>query len=296
MSSAMEPFSKGTRGPFETLVLRDKHALVELIPARGGIVSRFCVEGREVLYMDEGTLFDVTKNVRGGVPVLFPIAGKLTKDTLQTHLGPRTIAQHGFARKLPWELLPLGDGPSATLRLVPDESALGLFPYDGFDLRVTYALRGDTLAVTTELRHRCTTDLPLHLGFHPYFALPPGSKGSAWVVTDATRAWNNRAGAEEPFAGWAFGEEEVDLHLLDHGVLRPDGQPGTSAVLSAAGRDLVRLDLDPVFATLVVWTLPGRDFVCVEPWTGPADAPNTELAKYLHRRDTFRGRWSVTAL
>jgi galactose mutarotase-like enzyme len=25
----------------------------------------------------------------------------------------------------------------------------------------------------------------------------------------------------------------------------------------------------------VVWTLAGRDFVCVEPWTAPADALNT---------------------
>jgi galactose mutarotase-like enzyme len=67
-------------------------------------------------------------------------------------------------------------------------------------------------------------------------------------------------------------------------------------VLSAQGRDLLRLDLDPAFTTVVVWTLPGRDFLCVEPWTGPANAPNTELAKYLHRRETFRARWSITAL
>ncbi|MCI0573314.1 MAG: hypothetical protein L0Y66_21415, partial [Myxococcaceae bacterium] len=28
----------------------------------------------------------------------------------------------------------------------------------------------------------------------------------------------------------------------------------------------------PAYRTLVVWTLPGKDFVCVEPWTAPAGA------------------------
>jgi len=36
--------------------------------------------------------------------------------------------------------------------------------------------------------------------------------------------------------------------------------------------------VDPQFTTLVVWTLPGRDFVCVEPWTAPGGALATGLA------------------
>jgi galactose mutarotase-like enzyme len=31
----------------------------------------------------------------------------------------------------------------------------------------------------------------------------------------------------------------------------------------------------PEFTHFVVWTLEGKDFVCVEPWTSPGNALNT---------------------
>jgi galactose mutarotase-like enzyme len=34
----------------------------------------------------------------------------------------------------------------------------------------------------------------------------------------------------------------------------------------------VRLSWSPEFRLLVVWTLKGKDFVCVEPWTAAAGA------------------------
>ena len=37
----------------------------------------------------------------------------------------------------------------------------------------------------------------------------------------------------------------------------------------------MRLAWSGDFRTMVVWTLGGRDFVCVEPWTAPAGALRT---------------------
>jgi len=63
----------------ETVTLHDPDidARVLLSPARGGIVTRFSVGGRPVLFLDDATLADETKNIRGGVPVLFPSPGPL---------------------------------------------------------------------------------------------------------------------------------------------------------------------------------------------------------------------------
>lgn len=60
--------------------------------------------------------------------------------------------------------------------------------------------------------------------------------------------------------------EEVDLHLLDHG--RSD-----SALRRASGP--VRLRGSADYQRWVIWTLRGRDFVCLEPWTSPGNALNS---------------------
>jgi galactose mutarotase-like enzyme len=56
------------------------------------------------------------------------------------------------------------------------------------------------------------------------------------------------------------------LHLHDHG--------SSTASLSWAGRTIT-LACSPEFSHWVVWTLAGKDFVCVEPWTCPGNALNS---------------------
>jgi hypothetical protein len=56
----------------ETVLLQSASSRVLVAPERGAIVTRFLVEDRPVLYLDESTLLDPKKNVRGGNPVLFP--------------------------------------------------------------------------------------------------------------------------------------------------------------------------------------------------------------------------------
>jgi galactose mutarotase-like enzyme len=61
-------------------------------------------------------------------------------------------------------------------------------------------------------------------------------------------------------------QKEVDLHLVDH--------TSNSATLDRGdGRVVVSADAE--FRRWVVWTLAGKDFVCLEPWTAGADALNT---------------------
>src|SRR2546425_126790 len=102
--------------------------------------------------------------------------------------------------------------------------------------------------------------MPLAAGFHPYFALPDGDKAKTRVSTDATRAWDNVTKQEIPFTGLDLTQKEVDMHLLDH-------HP-TDTIIERPGRRSIRVSWDKPFVHLVVWTLKGKDFICVEPWIG----------------------------
>ena len=107
---------------------------------------------------------------------------------------------------------------------------------------------------------------PFGAGFHPYFAVPDGDKARARIPTRATRAFDNVKKQDIAFSGFDLTAQEVDLHLLDHGA--------TEASLTVDDRT-VTLRGSPELTHWVVWTLRGRDFVCLEPWTCPGNALNS---------------------
>jgi galactose mutarotase-like enzyme len=253
----------------ETIALVDTAARsrVVIAPSRGGIVTRFDVGDRATLYLDEATLRDPDKNVRGGVPVLFPTPGKLADDAWSHGGRSGALPQHGFARNLAWELVDTGTEGVAecTLVLASGEATRARWPWR-FVLLHHISLVGNVLRIEQHLESESDTPMPYGLGFHPYFRLPAGEKGGARIETDATRAWDNVAKREIALDGIDLAGGEVDLHLLDHG--RSD------ATLRLSGGRAVELRCGPEYQRWVIWTLPDRDFVCLEPWTSPGNALN----------------------
>ncbi|EAU67378.1 aldose 1-epimerase [Stigmatella aurantiaca DW4/3-1] len=216
-----------------------------------------------MLYLDESTVVDPSKNVRGGIPVLFPTAGRLPGDTYPVERQAYTMAQHGFARKLPWEVRQV-EKSLLVMGLSSSEETLRQFPWR-FDAQLALSLEDSRLTIDFDLENRDTRPLPLHLGFHPYFHVTQSAKAVARVESDATHAWDNQRGLEIPINGLDLTAPEVDLHLRDH------SRPGTT-LHRGPGRRPVHLTWSPEFQMLVIWTLQGRDFVCVEPWTAAAGA------------------------
>ncbi len=266
----------------ETLELRDEDAksILVLAPARGGIATRLALGGKHAFFLDESTLRDSTKNVRGGNPVLFPQPGKLEGDAY-VH-GGRTYAmkQHGFARTLPWtvETTRTSDSAEATLVLASNDTTRASYPWD-FRAEYTYSLRGKKLRITQRFTNESTSDahgpMPFGAGFHPYFHVRQAHKRGMVLGTKATRAFDNLSKRTGPMEAFDLTRDEVDLHLEDHG----DG-PFTMTW----GEQALVLRASPEMSRWVVWTLKGKDFVCVEPWTCAGNALRTgqgliELAK-----------------
>jgi len=260
----MEPLT-----PLETLTLEDRDARVVVAPARGGMVTRFDVGGRPVLFLDVASLVDESKNVRGGIPVLFPSPGPLAGDRFTRQGRSGTMKQHGFARQRAWSVI-AASPREVTLELRSDDATRAAFPWD-FEARLRYALAGTALTVETRIENvgqgENAVAMPFALGFHPYFHVPDADKARARIPTDATRAFDNVSktfrSLEAPIDLTA---KEVDLHLVDH--------TAPTATLDR-GDDRIVVSADADFGRWVVWTLAGKDFVCLEPWTAAADALNS---------------------
>lgn len=246
-------------GPFESWRLADGRAVVEVSPGRGALVSRFEVDGVPVLFLDASTFHDAKKNVRGGIPVLFPFAGKPPAGS--------TLPQHGFARTSAWTVREaIADEATARVEcaLTDSQDTRAHWPH-AFELRQAVSLSAGRLLLEWSLENRGPEPLPLHFGIHPYFAV--GDKARVRVEGARGPCFDNVRGAMTEVERPAFETGEVDLHFFDFSL-------GGTTLTRGDGRT-VRLSWTPQFDTLVVWTLPERPFVCVEPWTARGAQPAT---------------------
>jgi galactose mutarotase-like enzyme len=252
----------------ETLELYDDQArsAVSIVPGRGAIATKFRVGDRDLLYLDEATLRDAQKNVRGGIPVLFPSPGKLDGDRFERDGARGSMKQHGFARDLPWDVTEIRehDAAQATLVLMANDATRAAFPWD-FRLSITFSLAAARLRLDVRVENASSRAMPFAFGVHPYFLV--ADKARARIATKATRAFDNVAKETVPFRGFDLTAREVDLHLLDHG--------GTESSLTYGDGSRLAIRGSAELTRWVVWTVEGKEYVCVEPWTAPANALNT---------------------
>jgi galactose mutarotase-like enzyme len=221
-------------------------------PGRGALVTALGVAGREVLFMDRSTLADPSKSVRGGIPLLFPFAGRLDDDRL-VHAGT-AMKQHGFARNKPWAVA-RRDAGMLTLALEDDAQTREAYPHR-FRLEQTLALLPRGLQLELRIENRGEAPMPVAPGWHPYFPC---------------------ASADKPRV------RPRGVDGLDPARFTPDSEFDFGVAAPASGRasfdipGLGRLELgwSPEMRFLQCWGLPGRDFICLEPFLGPNNAINT---------------------
>jgi len=233
-----------------TYTLRAAGALAEVVPERGGLVTRFAVGDDEILYLDPDTLADPSKNVRGGIPILFPCAGKAPE-------GVYALRQHGFARNLPFTVTSESES-GLTMELTATPETRDAFPFE-FRLAIAVEVTAGALTLTITLDNTGRQPLPVHFGLHPYFHVPLEAKAGATVPTPATFAFDNTKPGFGTYAAPDFSQGEIDFHITDHG--------STAATLAAPGLAPRLLEWDAFLPVLVLWTQAGKPFICVEPWS-----------------------------
>jgi len=252
---------------YKTYVLSDPnaHSRLEVVPERGGIVTRWQFQGQEIFYLDEARFANPDLSVRGGMPILFPICGNLPDNTYTYKDQRFQLKQHGFARDLPWEVQ--GETPtSLTLALNSTEKTLEVYPFQ-FQVIFTYQLAGNTLEIHQRYTNFSQEAMPFATGLHPYFLTNDKTQLQFRIPT--TQMWDKVSQETGPFPGsFDMSRDEIDA------ALRP--LTGQSAAVTDGSRNwTITLTYGSVYSTLVFWTLKGKDYYCLEPWSSPRNALNT---------------------
>jgi galactose mutarotase-like enzyme len=214
----------------------------------------------------------------GRAPILFPIVGMLAGGQYRSGGHCYSLPRHGFARNRRFTVAQAGP-TGATFRLCADAQTLAVYPFQ-FELDVNFSVEEATLAVTSWIRNRGCEAMPASLGYHPAFAwpLPYGENRAAHFIEFET-------------------DEPAPVRCLDgNGLLAPQRLPTPVQNRRLTLRDdlfaadalifdqLVSRtvtygsDIGPRIALsfpgvpfLGVWTRPGADFICIEPWHGITD-------------------------
>ncbi len=243
---------------------------VTIFPQRGGIATSWQVAGRELMYLDADRFKDPSLSVRGGIPILFPICGNLPDDRYTVADREYKLIQHGFGRTLPWQVVEQStdNAASLTIELTSTEQTLAVYPFD-FSVRFTYRLQGGELVIDQAYTNKSAAPMPFSTGLHPYFAAP--DKNSLTVEIPASSYQEKQTAAIHPFAGkFDFSQAEIDAAFAN--------LTGNTAVVTDTAQNLtLTMTQSAAYHNMVFWTVQGKDFYCLEPWTGPRNSINSGI-------------------
>ena len=225
------------------------------------------LEAKNVLATSCFPLVPFSNRIRNG---RFSFAGNNV--SLPLNFGDHPHAIHGQGWQQPWSV----EEATADTACLSFRHKAGSWPWD-FTARQRFALTADTLTIVLEICNQSLQDMPAGLGFHPYFPRTPKSGLTARV--------------EEV---WQIDEEVMPLHLEP---VSGDMDPGAGLLADKivldncyAGWDrqatvvwpehraelIVRASID--LDTLVLFTPPSEDFLCIEPVSHCTDAFNLAAA------------------
>jgi galactose mutarotase-like enzyme len=254
--------------PVYVLADSSTQSSLTIFPDRGGIATSWKVDGRELMYLDADRFKDPTLSVRGGIPILFPICGNLPDDRYKIGDQQYALIQHGFARNVPWKVTSQSTNTDASLTIGLESTAATrqVYPFD-FSVSFTYRLRGGELVIDQTYTNNSATPMPFSTGLHPYFAAP--DKNSLTVEIPAPSYQEKQTQAIHPFAGkFDFSQAEIDAAFAN--------LTGNTAVVTDTHQKLtLTMTQGAEFHNMVFWTVQGKDFYCLEPWTGPRNSLNT---------------------
>lgn len=239
-------------------------------------------------------------------PVLFPIVGRLNKDTYSSKGKNYTLPQHGFARDMEFNVVESSD-EKIVLSLEYNEETLKKYPYK-FELQISYLLKGRKLTNHYKVINKQTEDLFFSIGSHPGFKCP----------------FEENESYEDYFLEFST-PETLNLHVLKGGLISNETIPylknekiiplsyelfkNDALVFKDYQSDYISLKHKSKgeifkfhfagFPFLGIWSKPGP-FVCIEPWHGIADfvdhngiLEEKKGIRTLKNNEIFECKWAV---
>jgi galactose mutarotase-like enzyme len=257
---------------YSTYILADESAqsFLEVVPQRGGIITSWRIQGQNILYLDKERFADASLSIRGGIPILFPICGNLPGNFYTDRDRQYSLKQHGFARDLPWQVNTTNTDNCASinLSLTNNSQTLEVYPFE-FKLDLIYQLQGNSLKIQQRFENLSDRPMPFSSGLHPYFWVKDKDK-TQLEFDIPSPAYQDQISKEIHSFNGNFDLNKEELDLVFGAIERH-----STSITDKQRRLKIQINYSDFYSTLVFWTIKGKDYVCLEPWSAPRNSLNT---------------------
>ena len=239
---------------------KDKQNFIKFCPTRGGIITQWVNNNKNILYFDEERFLNKSQSIRGGIPILFPICGSLNKNSF---FGDNYLAlnQHGFARDLEWQFDLNNKKRTLNLTLLSNQLTKKYYPFD-FKLVIQITLGIDSLEFQIYIENNSIKKMPVNFGLHPYFNISEFNniKFINYPLDCQNQKNNTLEKTEKLLKNISQG---IDLLFYSNGEISFND--------FGLNRQITLINPNP-FDLSVIWSDPPRKMICLEPWMSPRNS------------------------
>lgn len=279
------------------IILENDFLSADIYPDLGGLCASIKLkkeleEPRELLAWPDGFDPENYLKISGGLPLLFPICGRLSREgKLGRYLYNHQIFNlniHGFLYKNKFEII-LNKNNKIILRTQDNENTRAQYPFR-FEIVLTYFLENKKLVCEQVYKNLDEKPMPFYAGFHPYFLIDKDRAG-ATLSFQAQKSFIYNSQLTD-----VIGEQECLAMPID---LSDESKEGYNERLSLLGadkkiflklKDGLVLTQETNFNYLQLYTDFNKNFICLEPWMSHPNSFNSLLAnKILAPGESFTG-------
>ncbi len=230
-------------------------------------------DGTELLWQGDNTWWEDT------APVLFPICSNLKNGVYKFEDKEYEMQSHGFAKSIEFEANTVADN-SVILSAKSNDMTRKIYPFD-FVFSVQFTLQDDKLVTNYIIKNTSEGDMYYSVGGHEGYDCPEGIENYK-VVFNKTEKFESCV-LDGPILTYNKDKilpdgTEIDLKpdyfTVDAIILEHINSDEVSLVNKTNGKKIT-VDVSD-FTNLLIWTIPGAPFVCLEPWCGFPDFVDTD--------------------
>lgn len=242
----------------------DRRIQAEIAPDYGGMVTSLRIEGTEVLFLDETKIASAPVSA-GGIPILFPFAGKTASDRYEVNGRIYYMPMHGLVKNRTFAVKDQG-ADYAELWVENDAAVLERnYPFE-YKMIILYQITKEGLLIKVTVKNISKKCLLHALGWHPYFRVSDLSalnlKHNMKIQYDYTECTDLEA---EAHLDLAKPLDHVFCNSISNEYRLDNPKDGYSVVCQT----------DMAYRSLVIYNgTPGS--ICIEPWCGIPNSANNK--------------------
>jgi len=245
---------------------------------------------RDIIHWPEEVDTENYTQTHGGIPILFPFAGKCYDSGNEDHwrYGQQVLSMppHGFAKNSHFRIRSM-DQHGFEVELEPSEEVKSFYPFN-YTFTVIYHFLELSLQISLVLENEGREPIPWSAGIHPYFQIPwrkDLNLADHKLSVDAKQVFQYQSGGmmkkslnpqmitslEDPSlinrVYYELKRPTAEVSLLN------DEEPIKISEVGGAENGS-RL-------TFVTWSQEGAPYYCVEPWMSPPNAPENKTMRIV---------------